>query len=246
MRCRNHSTGLSPNCTYPNGGSQCSCTANTLINSSPTEKRRHGDGEAGPHEEPAVEDPAGAEAAEDAEEQGERDREEQGDEREAERHGQSLGDLFGDRLLAVERRAQITLHHVAQPMAVLDEERPVELELVTDLLDRTGLGVGPAGECLGRVARDERGEAEHDERDDQQHRNEGEQPPRDHPQHRIASPLLPSRALRARHFPPYRDSVTSGRRSSRVAPGRRPPSAVPVVRPNLHRDGSTVTRRSRV
>ena len=83
MRCRNHSTGLSPNCTYPNGGSQCSCTANTLINSSPTRNDGMAMARLVPDEEPAVEDPVGAETAEDAEEQGERDREEQGDEREA-------------------------------------------------------------------------------------------------------------------------------------------------------------------
>ncbi len=37
MRCRNHSTGLSPNGTNPNGGSQRSCTANTVTNSSATQ-----------------------------------------------------------------------------------------------------------------------------------------------------------------------------------------------------------------
>ena len=188
------------------------------------QKRRHGDREAGPGEQTAVEAATGAEASENTEEQRKRNREEEGDEREAERHRQALGDFLGDGLPAVERRAQIALHHVAQPVAVLDDERPVELELVADLLDGAGWSVGPAGEGLRRVTRDEGGEAEHEERDDQENRHEGEQPPRDHPQHSIAFPLYrgtpQSAFVRVRLVSPF-----SSRRSLLLEAARLPSTA---------------------
>src|SRR5262249_26169944 len=68
-------------------------------------------------------------------------REELGIEHELQRHAQFLADLIGDgapRLVGLVEVPEVPAHEVRQPVAVLDEERLVEADVVLDVLDLLG------------------------------------------------------------------------------------------------------------
>ncbi len=119
------------------------------------------------------------------------------DEREHQRNGddqQRVGKGAGDRvrnLLAGQQRLrEIPLHRVAEPGAVLHEERPVEPVDFPDLGD-AGVGGVLAGECHGDVAGHQLEQREHHEGREQHHRQRLQQAAADDlrrtsPRHRSA------------------------------------------------------------
>jgi hypothetical protein len=97
-------------------------------------------------------------AAVDRRQHAERDRDEQRqrerDGAERHRHRHARGDERRDAVTVVEGIAEIEMHRAPQPVEILQRHRPVEAELVADLLDlrRRRLGSGDrGGEIAGQV-----------------------------------------------------------------------------------------------
>ena len=136
----------------------------------------------------------------------------------------ALLDLLGDGRAALveQRRPEVELHRVDEPVAVALEDGAVEAELGPDLGDPLGGGVGAAGEGRRRVAGDQLREHEHDERDDQQDRDEAQEPADDQGEH--AAPRLAHPVRWPRHCSgvPAHASDRRGRRRQNDAGPTRP------------------------
>src|SRR5579871_4653695 len=72
-----------------------------------------------------------------------------------------------------------------EPSPVLDDDRLVQPQLLTDLRNLVGGRMEPSGQVAGRVARDDERQREHEQADEQDQRHHGEEPPGD-----IAAQLL--------------------------------------------------------
>ena len=136
-----------------------------------------------------VEQGAGSDSGRDAE----RDADQQAHARRAESDAQgdreALLDLRGDRALAEQRLAKVTVQRGPEPAAVLVDERLVEVELVADRVDPRLRSVDPAGDVAGRVARQEQHQRVDEEGHHEEQRDEHQQSARQQ-RRQPASPRL--------------------------------------------------------
>ena len=99
-----------------------------------------------------------------------------------ERHGQTLHQVRQDRPLAEDRPAEPVRERVADPVAVANDDRFVQVVLLLDERDRRPVDVRLHLHRLERIRR-RRDEGEDEEARDEQDRNAVEQPPDDVRQH---------------------------------------------------------------
>src|SRR5262249_47220674 len=112
---------------------------------------------------------------EDPDRDGEDDRDDQGGDGESDSGRQPLTDQPGDRAVGEDRRAAVALEEPADPGAELDEERPVEAELVVDAGDVLGRRVVTGDDGGGITRRDV--EEREDEQGHHPHHGDGGQEP---------------------------------------------------------------------
>ena len=98
-------------------------------------------------------------------------------------HGQARQELVEHRRARDRRSAQIEAHQPQEELAVLDEERPVEAELLTEPGHGFLGGVQP-GDRLRRIAGQEPHHREHDHGDQPQRGQRDEDAPPEVPDHR--------------------------------------------------------------
>jgi hypothetical protein len=96
-----------------------------------------------------------------------------------------LRDQLGDRLVDIERIAEIAVQHVAEPDQELRRQRPGQAELLADARD-VFVGRVVAGDDGGRVTGGQAQDQEDDQRHHQQHRHDGEETLGQEAQHRPA------------------------------------------------------------
>ncbi len=101
--------------------------------------------------------------------------------------GHPLADLVGYRGLPDERLPEVAVQRPLQPVAVLDEKRAIETDLVAHPFNRGRADlvaeVAAAGQLLGRVAGGVGHQGEDQERQRQQRRHRDHQPADDVPPH---------------------------------------------------------------
>ena len=104
-------------------------------------------------------------------------------ERELRRRGDELPEVVRDRLVRERRLPEVAVDEVLQVDQVPHRERLVEPVVLLEGLDRRGIGGRLLAEVRRRrVARDELGEHERDERDPEHEQHEGAQPAEDEAQ----------------------------------------------------------------
>ena len=81
---------------------------------------------------------------------------------------EAIADSMGDQLVAADGTAEIAMQHPPKPLAVLHQERIVEVEAPADRRDRLGPGRPRPQQGANRVARRRMDECEYPEGDDQQ------------------------------------------------------------------------------
>jgi len=91
----------------------------------------------------------------------------------------SLLDRAQDQPVAVDRAAQIALHHLPQPLAVLDDERIIQMVALAQIGERLGVGRACTEQGAHGIAGREMHQREHAEGDDEQQRHGDRQPHQD-------------------------------------------------------------------
>ena len=90
---------------------------------------------------------------------------------------ETVADHGDDGAVSGDRAAEVASDHLTEPLAVLNEERIVQVKLLADRRDGLGIGRTRADQRADRVARREFHQGEHAERDQEEERHgDGEAP----------------------------------------------------------------------
>ncbi len=145
----------------------------------PDDEDRHGEQERGDPGGDAIKGAAAMDRGIDAGGHADHERDQRPRQDQLQRARQPEPDLLDDGIVVDQRGAEIATRQSRQELAVLDQDRPVEPELLAQLLHRGRVGhrAGGREQQLGRVPRHHVQRQEHDRRNDPGHRQGQEKPP---------------------------------------------------------------------